>query len=82
MSRENSDDCGSPSASALRTAPSGLLTPIFGSNTADGSISGGDRRIYKRYWKVRKSWVSHAKNGGEYAPLDGRTFSPLFRVLL
>ena len=42
---ENSDDCGSPSASSLSTAPSGLLTLILGSNIADGSSSGGDRRI-------------------------------------
>ena len=37
LTGENSDDCGSPSASALSTAPSGLLTPTLGSNTADRS---------------------------------------------
>jgi len=38
----NSDDCESQSASALSTAPSGLLTPTLGRNTADQSSSGGD----------------------------------------
>ena len=73
LTQENSDDCASQSASALSTAPSGLLTPTLGSNTADGSSSGGDRRIYKRRRKVRKSWVYHPENGGEYATPDGRT---------
>ena len=73
LTRENSDDCTSQSPSALSTAPSGLLTPTLGSNTADGSSSGGDRRIYERRRKVRKSWVYHPENGGEYAIPDGRT---------
>ncbi|KAG0128257.1 hypothetical protein HOY82DRAFT_612099 [Tuber indicum] len=69
----NSDFGGSPSISTLSTAPSGLLTPTLGSNTADGSSSGADRRIYERRRKVWKSWVYHPENGGEYATPDGRT---------
>ena len=73
LTGENSDDCTSQSASALSTAPSGLLTPTLGSNTADGSSSGGDRRISERRRKVRKGWVYHAENGEEYATPNGRT---------
>lgn len=72
LTRENFDDCTSQIASALSAAPSGLLTPTLGSNTDDGSSSGGDKRIYERRRKVRKSWVYHPENGGEYATLDGR----------
>ena len=73
LTAEGSDNDESPSVSALSTAPSGLLTPTLGSNPADGSSSGGDRRIYERRRKVRKSWVYHPENGGEYATPDGRT---------
>ena len=70
---ENSDNCGSQSTSALSTAPSGRLTPTLSSNTADGSCSGGDRGIYEKRRKVRKSWVDHPENRGEYATPDGCT---------
>ena len=73
LTEQQSDNGQSPSVSALSSAPSGLLTPTLGSNTADGSSSGGDRRIYERRRKVRKSWVYHPENGGEYATPDGRT---------
>ena len=73
LTGENSDDCGSLSACALSTAPSGLLTPTLGSNTADGSSSGGDRRIYERRKKIRKSWVYFPENGGEYLTPEGHT---------
>ena len=54
LTQENSDDCTSQRARALSTAPSGLLTLTLGSNTTDGSSSGGDRRIYERCRIVRK----------------------------
>ena len=73
LTKENSDNCRSQSTSALSTAPSGLLTPTLGSNTADWSSSGGDRRIYERGRKVWKSWVYHPENRGEYATPNGRT---------
>ena len=73
LTGENSDDYQSQSASALSPAPSGLLTPTLGSNTADGSSSGGDRRIYERRRKIRKSWVYFPENGGEYLTPEGRT---------
>ena len=73
LTAEHSEDGRSPSTSALSTAPSGLLTPTLGSNTVDGSSSGGGGRIYERRRKVRKSWVYHPENGGEYFTPDGRT---------
>ena len=73
LTGEHSDDCESPSTSALSTAPSGLLTPTLGSNTVDGSSSGGDRKIYERRRKIRKSWVYFPENGGEYLTPEGRT---------
>ena len=70
---QSSDFRESPSPSTLSSAPSGLLTPTLGSNTADGSSSGGDRRIYEWRKKLRKSWVYYPENGGEYTTADGRT---------
>ena len=64
LTEENSDNCRSQSTSALSTACSGLLTPIRGSNTVDGSSSGYDSRIYERGRKGRKSWVYHSENRG------------------
>ena len=55
LTQEYSDDCSSQSASALSRTPSGLLTPTLNSNKADGSSSGGHRRIYEWRRKVRKS---------------------------
>ena len=73
LTEKQSHNDRSLSVSALSTPPSGLLTPTLGSNTADGSSSGRNRRIYERRRKVRKSWVYHPENGGEYATPDGRT---------
>ena len=73
LTEEQSDNDRSLSVSELSTAPSGLLTPTLGSSPADGSSSGGDWRIYQRRRKVRKSWVCHPENGGEYGTPDGRT---------
>ncbi|KAG0135402.1 hypothetical protein HOY82DRAFT_600867 [Tuber indicum] len=71
LARANSDICGTPSVSTLNSAPSRLLTPTLGSNTANGSNSGGERRIYERRRKVRKSWVYHPENGVENVTSDG-----------
>jgi len=73
LTQHHSDDARTPSLSPLSTALSGLLTPTLGSNPAEGSSSGGDRRIYERRRKVCKSWVYYRENGGEYATPDGLT---------
>ena len=73
LTEEQSDNDRSLSGSAWSTAPSGLLTLTLGSNPADGSSLGSDWRIYERRRKVRKSWVYHPENGGEYGTQDGRT---------
>ena len=65
---------GSSPGSVLSSAPSGLLTPMVGSNPGeDGYTVGSGGRIYERRKRMGKSWVYFPENGSEYTTVDGKT---------